>query len=323
MQSAAKRHGAYRLASHGPAGYGLLFGLCLILLTGPFGPCLAKGDGNVIAVWGKHKITDRELEARIASLPPETRQQLSSPEMVREFLESLVQVQIAAAEARSQKLDKDKAVAMRLRDMADSVLVQEYLTRKINAMKGPTDKDVEAYFKSHASEFVVPDLAKAQHILLRVDPKAQSEQWKAAEAKAEGILKELAAGADFGKLAEKYSEDPGSKAQGGDLGLFHRKQMVPEFSEAAFKLKKGEVSKPVKTAFGLHIIKLNDQIPGRPMELTEARDSIYVKLEGERKERLIKDELDRLRKKYRVRIMLPEPKPQSPVPAPAPKSKAD
>ncbi len=301
--------------------YGLVLSLCIVLLWGFFSPCFAqkaKGD-DVIATWGKHKITSREFEERIKAMPPENQQQLQSPEVRREFLESLVQIQVAAAEARAKKLDKNKAVAMRLKDMTDTVLLQEYMTRKINAMKPPTDKQIEAYFKAHTAEFTIPTMIKAQHILIQLDPKAKPEEVAAAQAKADGILKELAAGADFGKLAEKYSDDPGSKAQGGDLGIFSKDQMVQEFSEAAFTLKKGEVSKPVRTGFGLHIIKVNDILPGRPMELKEASDSINAKLTNEKREKLIKDEFERLRKKYNAKILMAAPKKPHLEPAPKPK----
>lgn len=126
-------------------------------------------------------------------------------------------------------------------------------------------KRAEDEFKARKSQFDQKEQVKAQHILVKVDsadPKADA----AALAKAKS-LKAQSSGADFGALAEKNSDDPGSKAKKGDLGYFSKGQMVPEFDAVAFTLKVGEVSEPIKTQFGYHLIKVNDR--------KAARDSSY------------------------------------------------
>lgn len=281
----------------------------VLLLTGLAGVCPAgqAKDGDVLARWGKQVITKGDLDLRIKSFPPDVQQRLEDPKTRREFLESLIQIRIAGAEARAEKLDKKKNVSVRIQDLTDSVLLQEYMNNKIASLKKPGDKEIEAYYRDHKADFIVAPMVKARHILIRTDPKMKPEEVNAARSKAEGVLKEIAAGADFTQLVAKYSEDEGSRSQNGDLGFFTRDQMVPEFSDAAFNLKKGEVSKVVQTPFGFHIIKVDDVAPEKQMELKDAWNSITAKLDNQNREKLVMSELDRMKKKYKVKILMPAP----------------
>ena len=99
---------------------------------------------------------------------------------------------------------------------------------------------------------------RARHILVRAAP-GDEKASKAAEDKIKAIIARLKKGEDFAKVAKEVTEDPSGKANGGDLGYFTKEQMVPEFAEAAFKLDKGEISEPVKTQFGWHVIKVEDK----------------------------------------------------------------
>jgi len=105
----------------------------------------------------------------------------------------------------------------------------------------------------------VPVQVKASHILIKVDENAAADAVTAAQARAQDILSQLEKGADFAELAKKYSEDTGSKDSGGDLGWFGRGDMVKEFEDAAFALKKGKISNLVRTSYGFHIIKVTDK----------------------------------------------------------------
>jgi peptidyl-prolyl cis-trans isomerase D len=120
-------------------------------------------------------------------------------------------------------------------------------------------KKVTDYIKSRSSEFSTPEQVKASHILVKADDKNAADVEKA-RLKAEQILAELKK-ADFGVLAKKYSDDPGSKEKSGDLGFFSKGSMVKEFEDTAFSLEKGKVSGLVKTQFGFHIIKVMDKKP--------------------------------------------------------------
>jgi peptidyl-prolyl cis-trans isomerase C len=287
---------------------------CLLVIIGLFmllstmgGECYAapKAPREVLARWGQKVITKQDMEARIASLPMEYQMRVQTEEQRQEFLEALLQMEILATEAKAQKLEKDKDVAVRIADTVNSILAQEYMKKKMATLKKPTDKEVEEYYQSHKDQYVQPAQIKAQHILIQTAPDAKPEELAAAKAKAEGIHKELLAGGDFAKLAEKYSDDKGSKVRGGDLGFFSRENMIPEFAEEAFKLKKDEISQPVKTGYGFHIIKVNEINPQKQMDLQEAAGAIQTSLENARREELASKEMERLKKKYNAKITVP------------------
>ncbi len=116
-----------------------------------------------------------------------------------------------------------------------------------------TKKEEKEFYDAHPTRFLVPAVVHAEHILIA---KGKDGSYKNALKKAEKIYKELKKGASFGKLAKEYSDDPGSRVRGGDLGYIQKNQLVKPFADAAFSLKIGEISKPVKTQFGYHIIKV-------------------------------------------------------------------
>jgi peptidyl-prolyl cis-trans isomerase D len=142
-------------------------------------------------------------------------------------------------------------------------------------------KKVQDYYAKNTAEFETPEQVKASHILIKADPQDAAATEKA-KIKAEGLLKQLPK-ADFGKLAAANSDDPGSKAKSGDLGFFSKGRMVPEFENAAFKLKKGEVSGLVKSAFGFHIIKVTDHKAAEKLTEAQASTKIGRKLLAEEK----------------------------------------
>jgi len=137
---------------------------------------------------------------------------------------------------------------------------------------------IAEYYQTHQEEFASPEEVKARHILVR--PEGQGEDaWEKARARAEAILaKAKAPGADFAALAREYSEDPGSKESGGDLGWFSRGRMVKEFEEAVFAAKPGVVTEPVRSQFGYHIILVEGKRPARTKSLDEVRELIRFKL---------------------------------------------
>src|SRR5688572_26537093 len=123
-----------------------------------------------------------------------------------------------------------------------------------------SDTEVETFYKENPDNFKEPEQVRASHILVRLEKDAKDDEVKTKQAAANKILDRVKKGEDFAKLATELSEDPSAKDNKGDLDFFPREQMVPEFSEAAFKMKKGEVSPaPVRSDFGFHIIKVTDR----------------------------------------------------------------
>lgn len=164
--------------------------------------------------------------------------------------------------------------------------LQYVLVSPKSFIKLASDAEVERYYREHAPEFEKPRRAKVAHILVRVPPVGGSEAEEKAKAKVEAVLKRVRAGEDFAKLAKEVSEDPASAGSGGDLGYVARGEVVPAFEQAAFALKKGQVSKePVRTPFGYHAIKVTDIQEGGRRPLKEVVAEIKEKLQGEQGER--------------------------------------
>jgi len=141
----------------------------------------------------------------------------------------------------------------------------------------PSDIDVQAYYDNNPDRYSDPIALRASHILLRTEGKELTE----VQAQAEGIVTEARGGADFAELARQYSEDESTKDAGGDLGQIAPGQMVPEFEGAAFALSQDEISDPINSMFGVHIIKATEKSGGTTQQLDAVRDSIIDLLKQE------------------------------------------
>jgi len=141
----------------------------------------------------------------------------------------------------------------------------------------PTQQQIQAYYNAHISDYEQPEQAKSRHILIKVAPDADAKTDAAAKAKAEDVLKQLKAGGDWKTLAKKYSDDPGSKDSGGELGFAERGRMVPEFDKAIFSQKIGDIE-IVKSQFGYHVVQVEDRQPAHTQPLNEVLPQIQAEL---------------------------------------------
>ena len=141
------------------------------------------------------------------------------------------------------------------------------------------DADAKTYYDQNTAEFAQEEQVRARHILLQVNDKRTEAQ---AMSQAQALLARLKKGEDFGKLAGEASEDPGSKTRGGDLGFFGRGRMIKEFEEAAFAAQPGAIVGPVKTSFGVHIIRVEEKKPGGQLAFEQAKPQILNRLRSER-----------------------------------------
>ncbi|TIH12259.1 peptidylprolyl isomerase [Marinifilum sp. JC120] len=154
-----------------------------------------------------------------------------------------------------------------------------------------TPEEIKAYYEANKESFQQEEQLKARHILITVDENAPDKDVAAAEKKIKKVLAKAKSGQDFGKLAKKYSEGP-SNSKGGELGWFGHGAMVKPFEDAAFALKKGEVSKPVRTRFGWHLIKIDDVREAGQKELDQVKDEISSMIAQEKAADSITDKLD-------------------------------
>jgi peptidyl-prolyl cis-trans isomerase D len=168
-----------------------------------------------------------------------------------------------------------------------------YQPLALAAKYNPSDKEIEDYYKRNLkSRFTHPDQAHASHILISVPEGATASEKMAAKKKADDALAQARRpGADFAKLAEKYSDDPSNRLKGGDLGFFARGQMIKPFEDAVFAMKPGEV-RIVETQFGYHVVKLDELKPAHVDTLDEARPKIIELLRTQEGARIARSALD-------------------------------
>ncbi len=239
-------------------------------------------EDTVVAKIGDSKITMSYLNRIIGYYDPERQEFLKkNPRNAVTLLKRIVQARVISDLAKRQGFDKRPEVSEQVQIMVDDFIATEYVRSEVMAKTVVTEDDMIAYFKAHPEEFGTPEQVRARHILIRVEKNASEDQWEKARQKAVDILKRIRNGEDFATLASEVSEDPGSKAQGGDLGFFQKGRMVPEFEKAAFALKPGEVSDIVKTPFGFHIIKVEEKKAATREPYEKVKDKVREKVREE------------------------------------------
>jgi peptidyl-prolyl cis-trans isomerase D len=140
----------------------------------------------------------------------------------------------------------------------------------------PSDDDLRQLYESEIDRFTQRERRDVRHILITVDPNADAATAEAAKARIMAIRKKIESGADFGKVAKEDSQDPGSAAQGGDLGFIEKGLMDPAFDQAAFALKQGQLSEPVRTRFGYHLIQVTKIDPAKVKPFAEVKDQLLA-----------------------------------------------
>jgi foldase protein PrsA len=197
-------------------------------------------------------------------------------------------------------------------DVQNILRQQIILERAVAPQVHVTDADIKTYFNQHHTQFDTPGRVRARHILV-ADPKL-----------ADTIEAKLKSGGNFADLAKQYSTDPSSKDKGGELGFFGKGTMVPAFQDAAFSMKVGEISAPVHSPFGYHVIQVEEIQPAKSATVASAHDQIVAALTQQQEAQQIPVFLQQLRAKANITVydsrfkdLFPPPLPPAPSAAPA------
>jgi peptidyl-prolyl cis-trans isomerase C len=260
-------------------------------------------EKDVVARVGQRVITTAEFEQLLkmkAGNRPVTRQIKES------LLNNLVQTLALGDAARKKGLDKRKDMQAMLALAQDNLLANEFLKEEVFQKVKIDEEQAKKYYEKNLSRFKDPDQVRIRHILIRMNAPASEEDKKKAREKAEEILSRVKAGEDFAKLAEQFSDDPESKAKGGDLGFVPRG--VPTASSgtaaerAALAMKPGEVSGAIETPFGFRLIQVEAEKKGEIQPFEAVKDKVRgLALEEEKKEK-IKELVDQAMKEADTRI---------------------
>jgi len=215
-------------------------------------------EAKVLARVNGAEITDEDLKVAIDDIGQGLPPQVQGPEREAYVLDYLIDLKIVARKAEAEKMADNPDFARRMAYQRDKALMEGLFGRI--AKDATTDVELRKVYNEVAGSQKPEQEARALHILV------------ATEDEAKAVLKRVKGGEDFAKVADEVSKDPGS--QGGDLGWFTRERMVPEFSEAAFKLDKGQISDPVKSQFGWHVIKLEEKRAKTFPDFEQVKDQV-------------------------------------------------
>jgi len=255
--------------------------------------------GTIATVNGK-KITDAQVQevlmqgtqGRYNQLPPEKQAELS-----KRVIDGLVAQELVYADAKKDGVLKSAEYKKELEKVLDRVKIQlaskVWEKRQFDKVK-VSAKDIKAYYNTHPEEFSEKPKVRASHILVKTEKEAKDIT------KELSSLKGAALSTKFADLAKAKSTGP-SGPKGGDLGFFGQGQMVPAFNDAAFSMKKGEVTKnPVKSQFGYHVILVTDKKEAKNLPFDEVKGFIEQKLKVEAFKEQMKQKMEDLKKKAKI-----------------------
>lgn len=226
-----------------------------------------------------------EIQREVKALPADIRAQFTRAQMTQFITNMLIDRRIEKAALAAGTADLPEVRARIARATRD-IVVRTYVDAETKKLESSLSPKLEGLaherYELNKKSYVIPEAIRVAHILLRVDTENPQKSDEAVRAKAQGILNELKNGADFGELAKKVSEDPGSARSGGQLpGWADKGKLVPPFEEAAYALKPGEISGMVRTRFGYHIIKLLEKREARQLSFEEVKEQILTSLRQE------------------------------------------
>lgn len=206
--------------------------------------------GDELATINGQVITKAAFQAALDGMPPQMQERFAGPEGKEQLLDSLVTQEVLFQESQRLGLEKEAEVQSRLTDARRQILV-EALMKKLVA-EDVSDAKVKEYYNAHKADF---RQVRASHILVENEDQAKDVKKRVKKA-----------GADFAAVAKEMSTDPSAKENGGDLGFFTKDQMVKPFADKAFAMKVNEISDPVKSEFGYHIIKVQEIKEAEPLD---------------------------------------------------------
>jgi len=319
--------------------------IVVVLAMGLLGSVQATTFDRVVAKVNTEIITLSSIQERFGAYREGLRRagkEIPSREkMQKEILEIMVEERLQVQEAKKLGIDVDENRVLQAIDdlktnnritdedfklmlkqedrtleqyksyIRDQILMSQVVRFQMGNKVKVSDQEVANYYKSHEKDYWLPPKVHARHILFINTPETSEVDKKLKESQARQVLKELKAGGDFIELAKKYSEDV-SASTGGDIGIIEKGKMVPEFEKVVFQLKPGEISDLVQSRYGYHIVKVEEQIPGKPKPLDDQlKEAIKEKLFGDKSDKLYKDWVAKLKNSAFIQIHLEESKPDS------------
>ena len=242
-------------------------------------------EKKILATVGQKEITNLDIDSALNSMQPHQAMHFQSEEGKKHLLNDLINQELFYIEANEQELHNNEEFKTQMAQVKETLLKQ-YAINKVIESVTLTDEEKKAFYEANKAKFAKPETATAKHILVDTEEQAND------------VLNKINANEiSFEEAAGQFSSCP-SKEAGGNLGEFSRGQMVPEFEEAVFNMKKDEISSPVKTQFGYHLIKLEGLNEGGEAEYEEVQNEIENTLMYQKQNLAYTQKVDSLHAKY-------------------------
>jgi len=271
---------------------GLVFIFAMIVSCSKKSDSIKVNQGLAARI-GKTKITMEEFQSKYDQLTPSQKLEFEGEIGKAKFLDKIIDQELIYLEALKKGLDREEDIKQKLKDARKNVLVGEYYKREIVDKIEIPEEEIKEYYDNHVDEFMTKTLMRAQMLFTTDSMKAVS--WR----------KRLEEGEDFSKLAKHESEDQLTARANGDLGYFNPGGYIKSigiserFSNAVKNLEAGEISDVISFEKGYAIVKVREKIPGKLKPLYEVRKEIVEKLKSSKASLAYKEELNRLREKYK------------------------
>jgi peptidyl-prolyl cis-trans isomerase C len=265
--------------------------LLLLLLFLPLIGCSKKEEGKVIVSIDDEKVTVAQFNAELDKIPMNMKMLVASQSGKKEFLDKLVVRKLLLKEAKKAGVEKEKEFQDKLNDIKEQLVIESLLRKKVTAEAKFDDDTLQKFYDAHKEEFKRDKEIRTRQIVVGTEQEAKEIQTR------------IAKGEDFAELAKRFSMDPSAKTNGGDVGFHPRGSLIPEFEAAAFKLTKvGQVTPPVKTKLGYHIIKLEEMREGAIVPFPEVKEFIRQKMTQEKQTEVLKTYIEGLKKNAKIVI---------------------
>lgn len=245
-------------------------------------------DGYAVKI-DSTKITKQQIQTEISALPEMAREFYKGPDGADRLVNELVNREMLYMEAKKKGFENTPEFKKKLEDFKKVTLIQQMLGKEMEAWSKVTDEEIKAYYDKNKADMIEPTKIKLSHIVVNTEQDAL----KAAE--------RLKKGEDFAKVAAEMSIDVKSAKSGGDLGSFSLGELDPNLENIAFRLKKGDISVPLKRKDGIHLLKVTDR-QGKLVPFEKAKDVIKQKLTADKQKEGFEKYLEDIKKNYKIDI---------------------
>lgn len=252
-------------------------------------PTLEKGQ--VVVNLSDHKITIEDLRVALKNLSPQEREGIRvNKALMDKFVEDMAYMEAMYLEAKKENLENDPEFKARLEQQKKLLLAQELIRKKLLPKLKVEDKEVKEYYDKNREHYKMAKRYKVSHLMVKDEKDLQLAQER------------LKKGEPFEKVVRELSIDKESAQSGGSLGYLEEGRMPPEFERVLKKMKVGQISEPVKTQFGWHLLKLEEVKDAGYVDYETMKESIRNVLLEEKRQKLMEEYTQELKKKYKIEI---------------------